>query len=265
VSFYGIRFLLGLAEAGFYPGVVLYLSWWFPSYYRGRMQATFQPASIISCLSGRRSGGLLHMKRHLGLAGWRWLYIMEAVPPIIMCFVMWQLLTDRPKERGLAPSGPAGLAGREMDSERAQREAIRTYSLGEAFSNPKMLLLTLAYVGRTCRPTGSCLPAADRQGARGRHRLGRAGRRVALPVRFRGDDRLGLPFRHHGRAESGTWRGLSGVLGRDGRLHPDRRRHPVILMIAICIAVDAQSSTAAPFWSLPSSMLTGAAAAGASP
>jgi ACS family tartrate transporter-like MFS transporter len=263
-SFYGIRFLLGLAEAGFYPGVVLYLSWWFPSYYRGRMQATFQSASIISLFVGPPVGGLLlHMNGIMGLAGWRWMFIIEGLPPVIMCFVVWQLLTDRPKEAAwLRPDQREWLIER-MDSERAQREAIHKYSLGEAFSNPKMLLLTLAYVGQNVSTYGVVffLPLIVKG-------LGVSTEWIGLVA--------GLPYLcafvtmiawgyHSDITGERTWHLAGAYLLCSTGLAACTFigvGHPVVLMVAICIAVMAQSSTAAPFWSLPSSMLTGAAAAG---
>src|ERR1700749_2553018 len=91
-SFYTIRFLLGIAEAGFYPGIVLFLTWWFPSYYRSRMMAFFQSASVISLIIGPpASAWLLTLDGMLGLQGWQWLFLIEALPPIIMCFVIWFL------------------------------------------------------------------------------------------------------------------------------------------------------------------------------
>jgi ACS family tartrate transporter-like MFS transporter len=148
LSFYGIRFFLGLAEAGFYPGVVLYLTWWFPSAYRTRMMALFQSAQTISLIIGPPVGGLLlHMQGVLGLTGWQWLFIIEALPPVVMCVVTWRLLTDRPKDADwLRPDQKAWLVER-LDSERVQREAIRKFSLAQAFYNPKVLLISLAYIG----------------------------------------------------------------------------------------------------------------------
>jgi MFS transporter, ACS family, tartrate transporter len=71
-SFYGIRFLLGLAEAGYYPGIILYMTWWFPSYYRARMIGVFQSASVISLIIGPIvSAQLLQMDGFLGLQGWQ--------------------------------------------------------------------------------------------------------------------------------------------------------------------------------------------------
>src|SRR6201995_1553165 len=96
-SFYANRILLGLAEAGFYPGVLLYLTWWFPSYYRSRMMGLFQSASVISLFIGPPAGGLLLQLNGLaGMHGWQWLYLLEGLPPIITCVIIYLLLTDRP-------------------------------------------------------------------------------------------------------------------------------------------------------------------------
>src|SRR5208283_912354 len=121
-SLYGIRFLLGLAEGGFFPGVVLYMTWWFPSYYRARMMAIFGSASVVSLFIGPPIGGLLlHMQGILGLTGWQWLFIIEALPPVIMSVVVWNLLTDRPAEATwLTPEQRNWLTER-LASERADR------------------------------------------------------------------------------------------------------------------------------------------------
>ena len=148
-SFYGIRFLLGLAEAGFYPGIVLYLTWWFPSYYRSRMMGIFQSASVISLIVGPPvSAYLLTMHGWLGLQGWQWLFLIEALPAIIMSVVTWVLLTDRPKDaRWLRPEQRSWLQQR-LDSEQSQRESVHRFELGETMSNPRVWLLTLVYFGQ---------------------------------------------------------------------------------------------------------------------
>ena len=125
-SFYGIRFLLGLAEAGFYPGIVLYLTWWFPSYYRSRMMAIFQSASVISLIVGPPvSAWLLTLDGWLGLQGWQWLFLVEALPPLIMCFVTWVLLTDRPKDaQWLRPEQRIGCSSVSTPSSRSASRCI---------------------------------------------------------------------------------------------------------------------------------------------
>jgi ACS family tartrate transporter-like MFS transporter len=138
-SFFGIRFLLGIAEAGFYPGIVLYLTWWFPSYYRSRMMAFFQSASVISLIIGPPvSAWLLTLDGMLGLQGWQWLFLIEALPPITMCFATWIYLTDRPHDaQWLRPEQRDWLQQR-LDSEQTQRDAVHRYKLGEAIANPRV-------------------------------------------------------------------------------------------------------------------------------
>ena len=124
-------FLTGLIVAG--PiAITLYLTWWFPSYYRSRMMGIFQSASVISLIVGPPvSAYLLTMHGWLGLQGWQWLFLIEALPAIIMSVVTWVLLTDRPKDaRWLRPEQRSWLQQR-LDSEQSQRESVHRFELGE--------------------------------------------------------------------------------------------------------------------------------------
>ena len=95
-SFIVIRFLLGVAEAGFFPGVILYLSHWFPDRFRGRIIATlFLGGPISNALSNSASGLILGMNGVLGLRGWQWVFIIEAAPAVILSFVVLRT-NDRP-------------------------------------------------------------------------------------------------------------------------------------------------------------------------
>jgi ACS family tartrate transporter-like MFS transporter len=263
-SFYSIRFLLGLAEAGFYPGVVLYLTWWFPSYYRSRMMALFQSASVVSLFIGPPIGGLL-LQLHgiLGLQGWQWLFITEAVPPILMCFVTWVLLTDKPADATwLKPDQKAWLNER-LASERAQREAIRTYSLGEAFSNPKIWLLTVAYFGQNVAGYGLVffLPLIVKGLGVPTNWIGLAS---ALPYLCAFVAMIYWGW-HSDLTGERTWHVVAACLLCSAGLAACTLiglGHPVVTMIALCLAVMGQQSIAPTFWSIPSAMLTGAAAAG---
>jgi MFS family permease len=263
-SFYWNRIFLGLAEAGFYPGVVLYLTWWFPSYYRTRMMSIFQSASVISLFIGPPVGGLLlHMQGMLGLAGWQWLFIIEGLPPIIMCLVTYVLLTDRPKDADwLRPDQKAWLNDR-LASERAQREAVRTYSLGQALTNPKIWLLTLAYVGNTVSSYGLVffLPLIIKGLGVSTDWIGLV---TAVPYLCAFVTMIAWGY-HSDLTGERTWHvagpclltaaGLSAcVLIGVG--------HPVITMVALVLAVMGQQCISPLFWSLPSAILTGTAAAG---
>src|ERR1700693_5456596 len=96
-SFIVIRFLLGVAEAGFFPGVVLYLTYWFPDRYRGRIIATlFLAVPVANAFSNVVSGAILEMNGLLGLRGWQWVFLIEAAPAVILSFVVLRTMIDRP-------------------------------------------------------------------------------------------------------------------------------------------------------------------------
>ena len=113
VSFFSLRFLLGLAEAGFFPGMILYFTYWFPPYHRARVTAGFMAAIPVAIgLGAPASTALLGMNGVLGLAGWKWLFLCEAAPALIFGFCTWFFLTDRPEQATwLAPDERAWLAG----------------------------------------------------------------------------------------------------------------------------------------------------------
>src|SRR4030088_817225 len=110
-SFYLLRVLLGVAEAGFFPGIIFYLTLWFPAEYRARIVGYFMAAIPLSTVIGAPiSGALLYMHAGFGLAGWQWLFIIEALPAIILSGVVFFFLTDRPVEANwLAPDERAPL------------------------------------------------------------------------------------------------------------------------------------------------------------
>ena len=96
-SFIVIRFLLGVAEAGFFPGVVLYFTYWFPDRYRGRIIATlFLAVPVANAFSNVVSGAILEMNGRLGLRGWQWVFLIEAAPAVILSFVVLRTMIDRP-------------------------------------------------------------------------------------------------------------------------------------------------------------------------
>lgn len=112
-QFYIIRFLLGAAEAGFVPGVLLYLSYWYPSAWRGRAISRFNVASPIgTILMGSIAGALLGMDGWQGLHGWQWLFLIEGMPAVVMAWVVYRYLPDTPAEvHWLSPEEKAWLSG----------------------------------------------------------------------------------------------------------------------------------------------------------
>jgi MFS transporter, ACS family, tartrate transporter len=147
-SFYLLRVLLGVAEAGFFPGIIFYLTLWFPAEYRARIVGYFMAAIPLSTVIGAPiSGALLYLHGGLGLAGWQWLFIIESVPAIILSGVVFFYLTDRPADASwLAPDERAWLAER-LALEQRQRQAVHDYSVMQALLNPRVLGLSLVYFG----------------------------------------------------------------------------------------------------------------------
>jgi ACS family tartrate transporter-like MFS transporter len=97
-SFYALRFLLGSAEAGFFPGVILYLKTWFPAAARARTVARFMTAAPLSgVIGGPVSGALLGFHPNIGLAGWQWMFLLEGIPAILLGAAVWVYLVDRPE------------------------------------------------------------------------------------------------------------------------------------------------------------------------
>jgi ACS family tartrate transporter-like MFS transporter len=159
MQFYVVRFLLGLAEAGFFPGVIVYLTHWFPSRDRARALAYFFVASPIAQLVSPKvsnallkigtdevvNGVLVHHPERLGLEGWQWVYVFWGVPAVVLGVIVLFALTDRPRQaRWLLPEERDALVA-ELEREREARPANHHLTLGEAFRHPKVLLLALVY------------------------------------------------------------------------------------------------------------------------
>ncbi len=106
-SFYLLRFLLGVAEAGFFPGIILYLTYWVPSRYRSSVMAAFLVSTALSGIVGNPLAGLLlKMDGIAGLRGWQWLFLLEGLLPIVMGLVTLAILPDRPSQaKWLATAG----------------------------------------------------------------------------------------------------------------------------------------------------------------
>ncbi|MCM0757626.1 MULTISPECIES: MFS transporter [Sporomusa] len=147
VSFYVMRFLLGAAEAGFFPGIILYLTYWFPAEYRGVIISRFMFAQPIALMLGSAiSGWLLNLDGVWGISGWKWMFVLEGLPSVLLGIVTLFYLTDKPeKAEWLKPDERKWLQAR-LDAERSKVEAVRKYGFWETLLNPRVLLLGFTYV-----------------------------------------------------------------------------------------------------------------------
>ncbi len=147
-TFYGLRMLLGAAEAGFFPGIIFFLTLWFPGVYRGRMIGFFMAAIPLSSVIGSPiSGLLLDLDGSGGLAGWQWLFLIEAIPAVLLSFVVLVYLTDKPADATwLANDERRWLADR-IATEQAVRANAHGMSVMQSLLNPRVLALAVVYFG----------------------------------------------------------------------------------------------------------------------
>ena len=143
--FYLVRILLGAAEAGFFPGVLVYLTHWFRSGDRAKAGAMFMIAIPVANIIGSPLGGWLLGVHWFGFEGWRWLFIVEGIPAIAFGVVTVFYLTDLPREaRWLAPEEREWICA-ELEREALEKRAARTYQVWEALRQPTVIQLTIIY------------------------------------------------------------------------------------------------------------------------
>ena len=154
-SLYLMRFLLGAAEAGFFPGVILYLTYWFPAEYRARIIGLFMVAIPVSSFLGSPiSAALLETDGWLGLRGWQWMFILEAVPAVLMGFACLVLLSDRPSDaRWLGAEERNWLLGR-LSAETTRKRPVGPMSLWQVLWNKHVLVLSVVLAGSTAVSSG---------------------------------------------------------------------------------------------------------------
>jgi len=158
ISFLVLRFLLGAAEAGFFPGVILYLTYWYPAEYRAKIVGIFMVAIPVAGLIGSPiSGAVLGMDGILGLGGWQWIFLLEAAPTLLLGVAAFWCLTDKPVHaKWLAPEQRAWLIAKlEGESRRAPR--LGHASLWKVLTNKYVLIMALVYAGASGASTSLAL------------------------------------------------------------------------------------------------------------
>jgi ACS family tartrate transporter-like MFS transporter len=149
-SFYAMRVLLGIAEAGFFPGMVLYLTYWVPAAERAKTGALFMTAAPVAVLVGAPvSEWLLGLDGTLGLKGWQWLFLIEGLPAVLLGLVALRFLTDRPELAHWLPERERGWLSATMSREREARAAQHRGSHFAALLDPRVVLICLIYFMNT--------------------------------------------------------------------------------------------------------------------
>jgi MFS family permease len=261
-TFLGLRFLLGAAEAGFFPGIILYLTYWFPSAYRARIVGYFMVAIPVSTVIGAPlSGFILGLDGWLGLKGWQWLFIFEGVPSVILSGVVLAYLTDGPADaHWLTPDERHWLAAR-LAHERRSREAIVKFTLGEALAHPRVLLLGLVYFGVVAANYGLSFWLPQIVKAFGVSNL-QTGFITAVPY-VAGSVAMVYWGRHSDHKGERTWHcAAPALLAAAGLAISTTIVDPTGKMAAITAAGLGIFAVLPVFWTLPTALLTGTAAAG---
>ena len=144
-QFYWARFFLGMAEAGFFPGIIVYLTHWFRAEDRAKAVALFMAAVPVSNIIGSLLAGLILGVHWAGLPGWRWIFILEGIPAIIFGVITLFYLTDWPEQARWLPPDEREWIRAELDREKQQKKAIRSFTVWEALRSREVLLLALIY------------------------------------------------------------------------------------------------------------------------
>lgn len=150
-EFYLVRFLVGAAEAGFFPAVIVYVSHWFRYQDRSKAIAVFYAASPLSYVVGSPLAGLLLGITWFGLRGWRWLFILEGIPAVVFGVITILYLTDWPREAKWLQPKERDWISNELERENQKKKKVRSYSIWQAFAQRDVILLTLCYF---CATTG---------------------------------------------------------------------------------------------------------------
>jgi MFS family permease len=157
-SFSIVRFLLGVAEAGFFPGVILYLTYWFPRRYRARYIGMFMVGPMLATMLGSPiSGLLLGLDGMLGLKGWQWLYVLEAAPAVLLGFAVWFWLTDRPSEAMWLSAEQRAWLKDELAREVRPRDHAHRLGFFATMANRRVLFYSLIFFNVTSPSYGLTL------------------------------------------------------------------------------------------------------------
>ncbi len=261
--FYSLRFLLGLAEAGFFPGIILYLTYWYTAAERARIIALFMTATALSNVIGGPISGSLLQVHGLGLAGWQWLFLLEGLPAVLLGLMVWAILPDGPEQaRWLTPQERAWLVARQQ-AER-KREHYSHFTLRQALTDPGVWHFGLLYFTLVVAMYGYVywLPSIIKGFGLSNVQVGwltalpYLAAAVGMVVNGLHSDQTGERRRHV--AFPALVGALGLVLGAQGLvLHT-----PWLALSALMLAALGMWATLGPFWALPTAFLSGTAAAG---
>jgi MFS transporter, ACS family, tartrate transporter len=260
-SFYALRFLLGAAEAGFFPGIILYLGYWFPARQRAAVTAIFMAAAPLSTVLGSPvSGALLEMHGLLGLSGWQWMFIVEAIPALILGVVVLFYMTDRPGQAKWLRDDERTWLVSTMNAEAAKKSGTASHSVWRGLADLRVIALSLVYFGTSAGlyTLGIWAPQIIKEFGLSSLQIGFLNALpgiVAIVV-------MVLWARHSDRTGERTWHVVGAcVLAAAGLVLAGLAGTVVAVLLALTLVNIGISSAKPPLWSMPTMFLSGSAAA----
>ena len=260
-SFYVLRFLLGAAEAGFFPGIILYLSYWFPVRRRAQVVSFFMAAAPISTVLGSPlTTALLQMDGIAGLKGWQWMFILEALPAILLGFVVLFYMTDRPEKATWLAEDEREWLVNTMNAENAAKGAKAHHSIWSGLADLRVLALALIYFGTSAGLYTLGIWAPQIIGQFGLSTM-QVGLLNAVPPAIAIIAMI-LWARHSDRTGERTWHVVIACLVAAVGLALAGVASSVVAVVAALTVVNVGISAAKPpLWSMPTMFLSGPAAA----
>jgi MFS transporter, ACS family, tartrate transporter len=261
-SFAVVRFFLGAAEAGFFPGIVLYFTYWFPSHHHARIVSGFLIGLPIAVAAGAPiSTAILGLDGLFGLRGWQLMYIAEAIPTILIGVVTLFVLTDRPEHaKFLTVEEKTWLAGK-LAAERRAKEAVKTFGMWQAMFDPKVLLLSLNYFGIVVASLGMLIFIPQIIRSIGSTSNMTAGWLTMIPY-ICGGISLVIWGRVSDRMHERRWNLLGACLvSAIGLFIAGSMMGTWWSLVGMSIAAMGFYGSKGPFWAMPPMFLTGTAAA----
>jgi ACS family tartrate transporter-like MFS transporter len=259
-EFYAMRFLLGMAEAGFFPGVVYYLTEWFPPEWRARTISRFYIAlPLSSTVMGSLAGWLLGLDGRLGLRGWQWLFVLEGLPPLVLSAVFWRYLPDAPADaRWLSREERGWLEGRLAAARVGKETSAQGWGrLGLVARDQRLILLAGAYLCQLTVLYAWAFSAPVILQGLTRWSIGAVGQLIAW-LGVAGAVAMLAGASHSDRAGERTWHIVTPCLlmgaayGVGGWTH-----RPMLAVVAFGLAVVAYNAMQGPLLILPSTFFTG--------
>ena len=264
VAFYVIRFLLGAAEAGFFPGMIYYLSQWIPAAQRASVVSRFMTAiAIAGLIGGPISAGLLSLDGVGGLAGWQWLFLVEGVPSLIMGVLVFLWLPDRPADaQWLTPDQREVLTTR-IREEAAAIAGARPPSVRDALLNPAVWALALLYFTLLIGLYGLTLWTPQIVKAFSGLSNVKTALLSSLPYLAAAIVMVIVGAHSDRKRERARHVAVAALVGAAGMVLSAYAASPVFGIIALCVAMAGILSALPPFWSMPTALASGTAGAAA--